>query len=439
MALTKFFRIALALAAAGCGGSTGAPADPTTAGDGGTPDAGPGPCLDEWVYQEASVGLGATGSTIHLLDGERTLIASLDPANALQPDGSHGVKRIVNRCGAREVGPDEELAVRYYFDERAVLRGAFVAGLDVWNGIALPSPQPAGAVVEYREDGSLFGVRNMSYTDAVNTIYPWGGRLEVSGSVDEAGSTPRFRFVDLEGHVRWSIETPTVPLSKGVGTGALPFNADFAIGAFSAPDSAATPSARTRFDAVSRDGQLLWQHVELRWGTGSELDVGPGGHVTLLTWSSTGDGRELVRVNPNGAVRWRTPIADRDVAASARFAVSTSATGRVLVATTAYRGAKLCGKFIPGPGGVDTPGDGSGLQGIVIGLNADGTCAFVRPFDGPAHRTSLLGAKFVKDDDLRILWDNSLVPSNDPSWRSVSNLERVKWDTLVAKYGVANP
>ncbi len=438
MALTKFFRIALALAAAGCGGSTGAPADPTTAGDGGTPDAGPGPCLDEWVYSEPSRGMGRAGMLMHVLGGE-TLIASLDPANALQPDGSHGVKRIVNRCGAREVGPDEELAVRYYFDERAVLRGAFVAGLDVWNGIALPSPQPAGAVVEYREDGSLFGVRNMSYTDAVNTIYPWGGRLEVSGSVDEAGSTPRFRLVDLEGHVRWSIETPTVPLSKGVGTGALPFNADFAIGAFSAPDSAATPSARTRFDAVSRDGQLLWQHVELRWGTGSELDVGPGGDVTLLTWSPTGDGRELVRLDASGAERWRTTISDQAFSDGGYFTLSTSPRGRAMVGTTAYRGARLCGKFTPGPGGLDASADGSALQGIVLGLNADGTCAFVRKLDGDLHLSSIVGAKFVSDDDVRILWDDSLVPANDLSARSVRKLERVKWDTLVAKYGVANP
>ena len=423
-------RLALVLlasfAGAACGASQGA-STPAPSVDAGATDAGPPPCREEWSISEGGTSFQPTGTTFAVLAGGRTLFGG-----ATNP-------RIVDGCGV-DVGPaGQDIASMYYVDEAGALRAAFIGNSFAasWNGVALPLPRSDGAMVEYGAGGAT--ARPFAFDDTLETAYPWRGRLEVSATVDATGATPRFRFVDNANATAWTVSTETIPGSAARGTIYLSANASFAVAAFAAPEVPRQATSRFRFDAVSRDGRSLWQYIDTSWGTGSVVDVGAGGDVSLLDWALPGRGRTLVRLDSNGSERWRVAIATDDFAESGKFTVSTAPSGRTLVAATAYRGGTLCGKRVSGPGGVETSADGSKLEGVVIGVNANGTCAFVRVYDGARHRSSLVGARFVTDDDVRILWDDADAPFEVSPFAATGNLERVRWDTLVARFGVNAP
>lgn len=423
-----FCSLLLALAVAACGPSQ--PSAPVTADDGGVPDSGPKPCLDEWTVSESGNSLMPTGAGFDVLARGRALFAGTTRA------------RLVDRCGVDDSTFGAEPGDPYFVDEAGLLRAAFIADplVETWNGIALPIARPDGAVVEFRTDGSLIGSRPVASYDRSTLLYPWGGRLDVTTVPSSGGVTPRYRMVEPDGSVRWERTSRLVELSRVPGPAATAFGPAFALAMFYAPAAENTPTnpgMRFRMDAITRDGRLLWEYVEERWGTGSQLSVGAGADISLLHSLESGVGRELVRLDASGNERWRRTIADRAFAESGEFTVSTSPSGRTLIAATAYRSAVLCGRHVPGPGGVDTNADGSASEGVVIGVNADGSCAFVRVYDGTVHRSTLGGARFVDDDDVRILWDDALTKEDfGPSTR---NIERIRWSTLVARYGVASP
>lgn len=422
------FVLLASFAGAACGSSQGA-STPVPSVDAGAIDAAPPPCREEWSISEGGTSFQPTGTTFAVLAGGRTLFGG-----ATNP-------RIVDGCGV-DVGPaGQDIASMYYVDEAGALRAAFIGNSFAasWNGVALPLPRSEGAIVEFLADGTLFGARPLAYLDHWWLSYPWGGRLEAAARTSSAGSTPRFRLVEPDGTTRWEIDTPLIPQSDVVRTTVTAIGPGFAVAPFFAPDRGSTSNTRFRFDAVSRDGRSLWQYIDTNWGTGSVVDVGAGGDVSLLDWALPGRGRTLVRLDSNGSERWRVAIATDDFAESGKFTVSTAPSGRTLVAATAYRGGTLCGKRVSGPGGVETSADGSKLEGVVIGVNANGTCAFVRVYDGALHRSSLVGARFVTDDDVRILWDDADAPFEVSPFAATGNLERVRWDTLVARFGVNAP
>ena len=437
-----FFPLLAALAGAACGSSQ--PSAPVVSDDAGVADSGAKPCLDEWTVSWPASGVAVTGLEFHALAAGKVLFGAFDSSDLLSVDGVSSVgERLVDACG-QDARPSRRVADEYYVDENGTLRAAFVADpRDVsWNGIALPVSRREGAVVEFRTDGSLIGSRPVAYDDRSTLVYPWGGRLDVTTDSSTGGVTPRYRMVEPDGSLRWERTGNSIELSRVPGPGATAFGPDFALAMFYAPTAENTPTnpgTRFRMDAVSRDGRLLWEYVVERWGTGSELSVGTGGDISLLRWTDNGTGRELIRLDASGTERWRRTIADRNFAESGEFRISTSPDGRTLVAATAVRGATLCGSPVAGPGGRDATADNSASEGVVIGVNPDGSCAFVRVYDGALHLSSVIGARFIDDDDVRILWDDGLTPAAAPNPRSTQNLERIRWSTLVARYGVASP
>jgi len=435
-----FFPLLAALAGAACGSSQASP--PAASDDAGVLDSGPRPCLDEWSVSWPASGLTDPGRGFRVLAGGATLFGAADANAFLSVDGSlFPGDRLVDACGF-EARASRRVANEYYLDEFGALRAVFVDDprSETWNGIALPVPRSQGAVIEFRTDGSLIGSRPVAYDERPTLVYPWGGRLDVTTEPSTGGVAPRYRMVEPDGSLRWERTSNLIELSRVTGPAATAIGPDFALAMFYAPTAENTPTnpgTRFRMEAIGGDGRPLWQYLEAGWGTGSVLSVGRGGDISLLHWPDAGTGRELIRLDASGTERWRRTVADRAFAEAGKFTVSTSPSGRTLIAAKADVSAVLCGKRVPGPGGIDANADGSASEGVVIGVNPDGACAFVRVYDGAIHRSSVTGALFVDDDDVRILWSDAItVQDFGPS---TQNLERIRWSTLVARYGVASP
>lgn len=405
--------------------------------DGGAPAV----CPDEWTVQLTNPVFVRRSSALAVTAEATTYFLTSDHVGDAGVD-ARTTARSLDRCGRSRVGFGPDVGA-YQMDDKNALRAVLVAGADRtdWNGIRLPQLRSDQlAAIEFDDDLRVFRIDVLaaSLYEPLSIRYAWGGRADVTVGPAGTSFAPTIAFRNATTGSAWSVTAP-----PGVRSGvprAVALAGNRAVVAAWEASADSTPSALL-VDAFSNDARHVWRARVPTTDWFPRAAVLDDGSTLLLRYApppgdllSSPDGLVLTRISQTGEVSpWTTIGADNVV--SGEWSMSVGRDGRAVIAIAAVNSrVKLCGTRYPGSVS-DTE-----TRAYVVGVDEFGKCAFVRPFDGFRGNTRVSDTYLTDDQHVIVVWEDQYTDSGPlvPDPRAHQIIERVRWETLVARWGTSS-